>query len=136
MHVLKQRILPVVAGLMTGWIAIFGLEAVNHLFYPPPANLDYTDKAAITDFMNSLPTEAFELLFITWMIGTFLGGLVGGWVYKPNYRNTAIIIGVIIALGSIINMTMIPHPTWLMIAASIGYVPAAYAGGRLIAIKK
>ena len=125
------------AGLLVGWVAIFGLETtVNHALYPPPADLDFTNKEAITDFMNSLPTQAFVLLLVTWMFGTFIGGLVGGWVYKPNFKNTAIIIGLVIAIGSIINMTMIPHPTWLMIVASIGYIPFAYAGGRLIAIKK
>lgn len=136
MNVFKKRILPVIAGLVTGWVVIFILEAVNHIFYPPPANLDITDKQAMSAFMQSLPTLAFVLLLLSWMVGTFTAGLAGGLVNKSAWKNTAIIIGVILALGSIINMTMIPHPTWLVVVASVAYVPTAYAGGRIAGNQK
>ncbi|MCE7991628.1 MAG: hypothetical protein HEP71_06600 [Roseivirga sp.] len=135
MNVFKKRILPVIAGLLAGWVAIFALEAVSHIFYPPPADLDFTDKAALTAFMETLPTLAFVLLLISWMIGTFIAGMIGALVNKEAWKNSAIIIGVLLALGSIINMTLVPHPTWLIISASIAYVPSAYAGARLIAQK-
>ncbi len=135
MNVFKKRILPVIAGLLTGWVVIFGLEAVNHLFYPPPTGLDYTDTEALTEFMETLPTLAFVLLLVSWMIGTFVAGIVGALLSQDAWKNSAIIIGVILALGSIINMTLVPHPTWLIIVASIAYVPCAYAGARFIANK-
>jgi hypothetical protein len=136
MHVFKKRILPVIGGLVVGWVVIFLLEAVNHLFYPPPENLDFTDKAAMSAFMETLPTLAFVLLLLSWMAGTFAAGLVGGLISKSAWKNTAIITGVILALGSVINMTMIPHPTWLVIVASVLYVPMAYAGGRIVGYQK
>ncbi|GAB5522519.1 MAG: hypothetical protein Roseis2KO_03910 [Roseivirga sp.] len=135
MKVFKKRILPVIAGLLAGWVAIFALEAVNHIFYPPPADLDFTDKAALTEFMQALPALAFVLLLVSWMIGTFIAGMVGALLNKEAWKNSSIIIGVILALGSIINMTLIPHPTWLMIVASLAYVPTTYLGGRLIGLK-
>jgi len=135
MSVFKKRVLPILAGLVTGWIVIFILEAVSHQFYPPPEGLDFTNKEAVTTFMETLPTGAFVMLLAAWMIGTFTGGIVGGLINKLAWRNTAIIIGVILALGSIINMTLIPHPTWLMVVASVGYVPMAYFGARIISRK-
>lgn len=136
MNVLKLRILPVVAGLLVGWTVIWILEAVNHQIYPPPADLEYNNKEAITAYMETLPTGAFVLLFVAWMIGAFAGGTVGALVNKKAWKNTSIIIGVIMALGSIVNMTMIPHPTWLMVVASIGYVPMAYLGAKIISNNK
>lgn len=135
MNVFKKRILPVIVGLFVGWVAIFVLEAVNHIFYPPPAEIGFTDKEALAAFMQTLPTLAFVLLLIGWMIGVFLGGMAGAMVNKSAWKNTSIIIGVIVALGSIINMTFIPHPTWLIIIASVGYVPCAYLGARQIGLK-
>jgi MFS family permease len=135
MSAFKNRVLPVIAGLATGWLVIFVLEAVNHQIYPPPTELDFTDKAALTQFMETLPTMAFVLLLISWMIGAFVAGMVGAKVKQQNSRNTTIIIGVILAMGSIINMIMIPHPVWLMILASVGYVPFAYFGGKLVSEK-
>ena len=132
MRIFKKRILPVILGLVTGWIVIMILEGLNHQVYPPPANLDYTNQEAIAAFMQTLPTAAFILLLVSWMIGAFTGGLVGALVNKLAWKNTAIIVGAIMALGSIVNMTLIPHPTWLMIVASIGYVPMAYFGAKLI----
>ena len=135
MSVFKKRILPVLAGLVTGWLVIFLLESVNHIFYPPPADIDHTDKEVLTAFMETLPTMAFIMLLLSWMIGTFIAGIVGARLNQAAWKNSSIIIGVILALGSIINMTMIPHPTWLIIIASVGYVPTAYAGARLITRK-
>lgn len=136
MNVLKKRILPVVAGLLAGWAVVFLLEAVNHIFYPPPLDIDFNDKLQLTEFMETLPVTAFILLLLAWMIGAFIGGIAGALVNRNVRKNTAIIVGVVMALGSIINMTMVPHPTWLMITASLGYVPMAYLGARLIANKK
>ena len=136
MSVFRKRVWPVVAGLLTGWVVIFLLEMVNHQFYPPPVGLDYQDKEVVTAFMQSLPTGAFVLLLVAWMIGALAGGAVGAWVNPQAWRNTAIIVGVILALGSIINMTLIPHPTWLMISASLGHVPMAYVGARIISNRK
>lgn len=135
MNVFKKRILPVIAGLFVGWVAIFVLESINHIFYPPPTDIDFTDKEALTAFMQTLPTLAFVLLLLSWTIGTFIGGMVGAAVNKSAWKNTSIIIGVIMALGSIINMTLIPHPTWLIIIASVAYVPCAYLGARQIGLK-
>ncbi len=135
MKVFKKRILPVIVGLLAGWVAIFGLEAISHILYPPPTDLGFTDKQAVKEFMQTLPTMAFVLLLISWMIGTFIAGMVGALLNNEAWKNSAIIIGVILALGSIINMTLIPHPTWLMIVASLAYVPTAYSGGRLIGLK-
>lgn len=135
MNVFKKRILPVIAGLFVGWIVIFVLESINHIFYPPPTDIDFTDKEALTAFMEELPPLAFVLLLISWMIGTFVGGIVGAAVNKAAWKNTSIILGVIMALGSIINMTLIPHSTWLIIVASVGYVPCAYLGARQIGLK-
>ena len=132
MSVLKKSVLPVIAGLVSGWVVIFILEAVNHQIYPPPADLDYTNSESVNAYMESLPNGAFMLLLAAWMIGAFAGGTVGGLLNKAGWRNKAIIIGVIMALSSIINMTLIPHPTWLMVVASVGYVPMAYIGARII----
>ena len=115
---------------------IFVLEAINHIFYPPPANIDFSDKAALTAYMENLSAMAFVWLLLSWMAGTFIAGIVGALVNRSASKNSAIIIGVILALGSIINMTMIPHPTWLIIVASVAYVPTAYAGARLLANRK
>ncbi len=132
MKIFKKRILPVILGLVAGWVSIAIFDALNHQVYPSPDGLDYTDKDAILALIESLPTGAFVLLLAGWMIGAFTGGLVGALVNKEAWRNTGIIVGVILALSSIINMTLIPHPTWLFIVASIGYVPMAYLGAKLI----
>lgn len=136
MKVIKNHVLPVLAGLLTGWVVVMILEAVSHAFYPPPADLDYTDKEAMAAFVQTLPTAAFLLLLLAWMAGAFAGGLISGLINNQKAGNNAILVGALLALGSIINMTIIPHPTWLMITASVGYVPFAYTGGIMATYKK
>jgi len=42
------------------------------------------------------------------------------------------IVGALLMLAGIMNMIMIPHPTWLWVLGITVYLPAAYLGARLI----
>ncbi len=128
---MKKRVLPVVVGLVSGWIVVFALERLNHVIYPTPAGADPFTKEDIAAIMAEIPIGAFVLLFLSWMISATVAGSVASVMSRPNWRNNVIIVGVVLSIGALVNMMMIPHPTWLIIASGIGYVPCAYFGGRL-----
>lgn len=131
MKTLRERILPVIFGVIVGGFVIFLLELANHAFYPPPTDLDFYDRQKVMEFMEALPTASFVLLLVAWMIGAFAGGSAAALLNRKSWKNNGIIVGVILALTSVVNMVMIPHPAWLMITTCIGYVPFAYLGASL-----
>ena len=128
---MKNRVLPVVIGLLAGWVTIFVLEFLNHQIYPAPEGADLSTKEGVVALMEVIPTGAFVLLFVSWMVSAFVAGGVTAMVNQVHWRNNAIIVGVILSIGALINMVIIPHPTWLVLASGIGYVPGSFFGARL-----
>ena len=51
----KKRILPVIAGVISGWIIVAIFDMVNHQIYPPPEGFDPTNKEAIKHLQKPFP---------------------------------------------------------------------------------
>ncbi len=133
---MKDRIVPVVVGLMVGWLTIFALEKLNHFAYPMPEGADLSSKEAIARLMASIPAGAFVLLFASWMVSAAVSGMVTSKINPDKWRDNVIIVGVVLSIGALINMVMIPHPTWLIVASAAGYIPFAYLGGKIVNNRK
>ena len=128
---MKNRIIAVIVGVLAGWFVVYGGEVINSKVFPAPEGLDYTDKIALIDFIESLPTTAFLSMFLVWMISSFVGGFSAGKIVKSGWKKATIITGAILLFSNVANMFFIPHPLWLNVMTIIMYLPMAYLGGKL-----
>jgi hypothetical protein len=124
-----RKILGVVAGLLTGVIVVYIGDATSHRLYPPPPNIADMGRTALGEFVMTIPTYILVIMLLFWMLSTFLGALVTSLITRPKWRTPSMITGAILMAASITNMAFIPHPTWMLIAAIVLYLPAAYFGG-------
>ncbi len=130
---MKKSILAVVAGLVAGWIITFVGELLSHSVYPPPTDIDFTDAEAMKAFIANLPTGAFLILLVVWALSAFGGGFIAGKIAPDRWQRVALITGVILLTGFVVNMVMIPQPMWVNIIGLLLYLPMAYVGGKLAA---
>lgn len=61
--------------------------------------------------------------------------LLGGWLAartsRHHPRTAALLVGALVLAGVIANITMIPHPFWMILASTLLPLPAAWLGARL-----
>lgn len=131
-----RRILGGIAGIITMVAVVMLTQLGSHKMFPPPADLDFSDEAAVAVWMSELPLGAYFMILLSYFAGAFFGAFTGGWIAGGSGRLFAIIVGVAVILGATTTVLSIPHPIWFTVVALAGIPLAAYAGGRLAPKRK
>jgi hypothetical protein len=116
------------AGVAVAIGIIFGMEWIEGTIYPAPAGFDYNNPEAIKQLIAHMPAGAFGMLLAGYAIASFAGGVTATLVSGRAYRNPALVTGVVVMIGGILNMMEAPHPTWFTIINLAEYVPFALLG--------
>jgi hypothetical protein len=105
----------VFAAIALAFTGIFLIELVGRIFWPPPAGVDLYDPEQVAAMMPVMPLGAKLMIVLGWFIGSLAGG-VGGLLIARR-RWVGYVGPLFVALASIINILVIPHPLWMQIAA-------------------
>jgi hypothetical protein len=111
---------------------MMGLETLGHKVYPPPPGLDPTNMESVRAMMKDIPLGALLFVLAAWVIGTAAGGAVAAKIASRKPVLHAIIVGVVILALTVVNLVMIPHPTWFAVVSLLAAVPAAYVGALAV----
>ncbi len=130
-----KKILAVVIGLIVGGIVIMGIESINMFRFPWPEGLTLEDKDAFSDYVQGLPASALVTVLLAHIAGALVAGLLSTKIAAANNYTLALICGVMLLVGAIVNLFMIPHPVWFMVINVLTIIPASLLGAKL-AIKQ
>lgn len=121
----------VIAGVVTAFVLIMLIEKLGHLIYPPPADLDWSDPAAVRPYIATLPLYALLFPMLAWMIGTFIGSLLACFIGTARPLTLAGIVGGLVLAATIANLIVIPHPLWFSILSVLGIAASAWLAMRI-----
>lgn len=126
---MKRKILAVLLGGIAGSIVNMALVFVSQAVYPLPDGIDANDFEALKAYVkaNGLPTGALVIVLAAHSGGSFVSGLVCGWIARSWYLG-GMILGILWTCGGVAMLLMLPAPTWFAVADVVLYVPAALAG--------
>jgi len=119
-----RRILGSITGIVTAMAVIMLVEKLGHTLAGGPPMPDVNDAAAVAAYAAALPLGSLLAVLIAWVGGTAAGVVAGSLVAPGRQGFIAILVGAVVMLGTIMQVTQFPHPTWL-IASSIVGIPAA-----------
>lgn len=131
MNPIVRRVLAVFAGLCASVAVILVVEGVSTALHRPPPGLDFTDPDQMRAFVASLPLSAFLLVLTAWVAGTFVGATVAIRIARERPLTYACVIGCVIGVATVLNLTSLPHPAWMPYAAAAGIPLATWAAVRL-----
>ncbi|RVU40920.1 hypothetical protein EOE67_04930 [Rheinheimera riviphila] len=134
MPVVLKKILALVIGLVICVSTVALLEQLNHsLFIPTSASTaDSHDPSVATAFMKNLPVAAYLMVLFAWLAGTALGIAAASVLIKRVSRLFVPVITGVMLLSTIANFYLLPHPTWLMIAAVVLIPVTGFGTGWLL----
>jgi hypothetical protein len=127
---MAQRILSVLAGVIAAVIIFFIFEGVNGAFFPPKDSFDYKDPQQMKEYMKALPTAAFLLLLLGYVVGSVVCGIVVRKISKVENYRLAYIAGGLLTLAWVYNFMNIPHPVWVVVIGLLLFVPSVILGYR------
>ena len=137
MNPIVRNILAVIAGLIIGSVVNMGLIMISGSVIPPPEGGDVTTMEGLKETMHLFEPKHFIFPFLAHALGTLVGAFVASTIAANNKMKFAIAIGCFFLIGGIINVVMLPSPTWFAILDIVGaYIPMAMIGGKLAIRKK
>ena len=126
-----RSILGVLAGVVVAGCVVFVVEGIGHALFPPPAGLDVTNPEDQARLIAALPVAAKAMVVLAWFLGSLAGAAVAMGIARRALPGW-IVAAVMIAL-SVLTTQMFPHPAWMVGAAVILPLVAAWLARRLLA---
>lgn len=127
-----RNILTVVCAFILGGIAVFSFEALGHVTYPLPDDLDTTNYEQLAAYVKAAPAGALAFVLLAQSAGSIVGGAVCGFFGRSNSTLLSIVYGVL-ALGmASLNLILIPHPLWMIVASLALPIPLSVIAGKLV----
>ena len=109
-----KTFLATVAGIIVGVFTVWAIEAIGHLLFPLPAELTPTNLEGLKQVVMIMPIKSLLVVIIAQIIGVFSGMYVGFIMQRESLTPLYIIAGLFI-FSTLLNLILMPHPTWFMI---------------------
>ncbi len=110
-----KTFLATIAGLITGGVMIWALEALGHQLFPVPFKVDPNNLEDLKYLMLKVPIESLIATVVAHVVGVFTGMCVAFVIQKESLI-PLYVIGGLFLMSTALNLTMIPHPTWFNVA--------------------
>lgn len=137
MKPIVRNILAIIVGLIAGSFVNMGIIMISGSIIPPPDGVDNTTMEGLKAGMHLFQPKHFLFPFLAHAIGTFAGALLTAIIVLKRKMLYAFIIGAFFMIGGIINILMLPSPTWFTIVDLVfAYYPMAYFAAKLVPLKK
>jgi len=123
-----RKILGAIAGAVLGVVVIMAIQALGHMLFPAPGDINLSDPDTLAVSMDRMPLGSKISVVAAWTLGPLIGGIAGGRIAQARWASW--IPGGLTALGLVANAFAIPHPLWMLIAGAAGIAAATYLADR------
>jgi hypothetical protein len=137
MNPILKNILAVIAGIVIGGAMNMGIIMISSYIIPPPDGADLKTMEGLKASMHLMQPKHFLMPFLAHAIGTFIGALLTTLIAVNHKLKFALGIGIWFLIGGIMNIFMLPSPTWFTIIDLVfAYIPMSYFAAKLVTNNK
>jgi len=115
-------------GVLIAMLSVWLVQKIGHAVYPPQADIDLNEFEAVKAYVATLPIGALLFVVASYFIGTTVGTCIACTIGTMLPRIYALLIGCLMLVATTMNVMMIPHPTWFILAAVVAIVAGAWLG--------
>lgn len=130
-----RRVLSTTASFLVAFAVIVIFEYSNSIIFPFPDGFDMTNMESVRMFTQSLPWNAYILVWLGWVSGSLIAGWLSITLSKSSSMVSPLIIGSTLTIVGLINNVMLGAPLWVTILGLFLFIPPAL-GGWAIAVKE
>ena len=129
---LLKNFVAVVGGIAVGSAVNMGIILLGGHLIPPPEGADVSTMEGLREAMHLFQPQHYLMPFLAHALGTFTGSFLAA-IIAVNYKIMyALLVSVFFLAGGIINVIILPSPTWFSIAdLALAYIPMGYLAGWL-----
>ena len=133
MHPNIRSALVLLAGVVAAVLVVTLMDAVVGSIYSLPAGTDPNNPESMRQAVAALPTAAFLLLLLGWVLGAGVGSYLAARFATYAAPIHGMIVALFVLIATVANLAKIPHPVWLWPATIILIPAAGLAATKLVA---
>lgn len=132
MNPVIKNILAIILGIFIGSSVNMGIIMISGSIIPPPDGADITTMEGLKESIHLFQPKHFIFPFLAHALGTLVGALIAALIAKTHKMKFALGVGFFFLIGGIINISMLPGPTWFSILdIACAYIPMSWLGWRI-----
>lgn len=126
-----KNVLAVISGIVVSVFVVIGMDMLSHSFYghADPEIINTPQKFA--EYVQTLPIGAFIILILGHFLAALFGSIITLVLSSKNRLLIWFPVGILL-LSVILNLALIPHPLWFMIADVIAPILGGIICLRLV----
>lgn len=115
-----------VAGVMLAFALVIAVELFSSVVHPLPADFDGTQEEMCAH-VERYPAWVLAVVVPAWAATAFAGTWIAG---RLGNRGCALLVGLLIVVALVFNLSMLPYPIWFKIGCLIA-IPCGIVLGLL-----
>jgi hypothetical protein len=123
-----RKIIGALAGIVAAMLIFMVFEKINSGRFPLPSGVDPADHEAMSVYARTLPSSALITVLAGWATGSFICGLLIRIISKSADKIPAYIAGLFLTTAAIVDLLLLPHPIWFIIAGILVFIPMTLLG--------
>ncbi|MCB2204444.1 hypothetical protein KQI65_06805 [bacterium] len=124
----------VLGGLIIGSVVNMGLIMVSGNVIPPPEGVDVASMESLKANMHLFEVQHFIFPFLAHALGSLVGAIFAGMLATTRKMIFAVAISMFFMIGGIMNVFILPSPTWFIVVDLVlAYIPMGLLGGAIAA---
>ncbi len=125
-----RSVLAVILGMLVAFVLIGVVQTIGMRIYPPPPGMDPMSPESIKAAMARVPLAALLFVLLSYTAGSVAGGWVAARMAPTRRMLHAMLVAALLFGAGLMNLFMIPHPTWFAVVSSALYWLGAWSGAR------
>lgn len=121
-------LLGCLAGILAAMLVIAGIQALGHLWMPPPEGLAEARGEQLEALLAGLPLDAWIPVLLSYFLGAEVGAMLAGWIGRRPVLAAAV-VGAVLLGATAANLLLLPHPAWFAVASVAAVVAGSVGGG-------
>jgi len=127
-----RNTLAAMAGAITGIMLLSAIRTLSLRNYPLPAGVGPENREATLAWFKTLPTEAFLLILLSYLVGVCAGAHVAGRFSSDGGSRQAKMVTGLFVVASFISLFSLPYPVWFWFANIAVVVAAGWLAVKLL----
>lgn len=110
-----RNIIAVLFGIIGGGLIVGLIQQVGHKKYGSADGISLEDIEGLTEFIQTLPTEAFLFVILAHCTGAFMAGIIASKLASNTHFTLGLIAAFAILLATLVTVFSIPgQPDWVL----------------------
>jgi hypothetical protein len=125
-----KLIFSIIGGVVIAFAVVFAADALFHRMASTPAPSNTSDKEAMRAYVASQPAGTLFAVVIGWALAAFAGSAFAAR-FAGRGQWPGLVVAGLFLLATSLNLMIVVHPTWMVIAAILMIVAAGWFGSAL-----